>query len=47
MKKVIPRQWTTWRRLALLTISLIGSCGFANEPAAVSENSAPKSEAEQ
>jgi hypothetical protein len=47
MKEVIPRQWTTWRRLGLLTISLIGSCGFANEPPAIAENGAPKSEAEQ
>jgi hypothetical protein len=35
------------RRLTLLTISLIGYCGFANQPAAIAENNVPKSEAEQ
>jgi hypothetical protein len=47
MKKFVPRQWAKWRRLALLSISLIGYCGLANEPAAIAENAAPTSEAEQ
>jgi hypothetical protein len=47
MKKFVPRQWGKSRRLALLTILLIGYCGFANEPVAIAESNAPKSEAEQ
>jgi hypothetical protein len=46
MKKFAPK-WAKWRRLALLTISLIGYCGFAGEPAAIAENTASTSEAEQ
>ena len=47
MKKLVPRQWAKWRWLALLTISLAGYCGFAEQPAAIAENTAPTSEAEQ
>ena len=31
----------------LLTLSLLGCCGFANEPAAIGENTVPTNEAEQ
>jgi len=47
MKKLVPRQWAKWRWLALLTISLAGYCRFAEQPAAIAENTAPTSEAEQ
>jgi hypothetical protein len=47
MKGSIPRHWAKRRRLALLTIWLIGYCGFANQPTATAENAAPLSEAEQ
>src|SRR5215472_12526115 len=47
MTKFFPRQWAKWRRLALLTILLIGYCGFASAATAVAESTAPKSEVEQ
>ena len=46
MKKFASK-WTRHRQLALLTISLIGYCGFASEPVAIAENTAPTSETEQ
>ena len=47
MKRFVLRQCVKWRRLALLTISLIGCCGFTTEPTVVAENTEPKSEVEQ
>jgi hypothetical protein len=47
MKKFLPRQYATWPRLALLTVLLIGYCGFANAPTAIAENTVPKGEAER